>query len=167
MDVQRILATTARRVDPNDPTWGANGAGVWHSDAYGFGMVDAAAACALARSWRTPSSTSWCGDLNVEQGSVTVLAPPTAPRFVEWAELSVTLPVDRRGDVSIVLSSPHGTRSLLASPHPDVGSDFDDWTFSTCKCWNETGTGAWTVTSTAKNRQARLLSSRLCVHGIS
>lgn len=167
MDVQRILATTARRVDPSDPTWGCNAAGTWYSDAYGFGMVDAAAACALARSWRTPSSATWCGDVNPDDGSVEVPAPPAAPRLVEWTELTVTLAVDRRGDVRMVLSSPHGTESLLASPHPDVGSDFDGWTFSTCKCWNETATGVWTVTSTVKRREIRPLSSRLCVHGVS
>jgi subtilisin family serine protease len=163
MDVQRVLAATARRVDPNDSSWGRNGAGVWHSDAYGFGMVDAAAACALTRSWRTPESASWCGE--VEGDSVNVPASATAPRLVEWVEVTVTLRVDKRGETTIELISPSGTVSLLASPHADAGGDFDEWTFSTCKCWNETAPGTWTVGCRLRNRPVPLLWSRLCIHG--
>ena len=63
-DVQEILAYTARQNDPLDPTWQINDAVNWNggglhvSNDYGFGLVDAAAAVALARSWTTQDTVS-------------------------------------------------------------------------------------------------------------
>ena len=55
-DVQGIFVTTSQPVlnngDSRDDTSGVvNGAGLWHSNLYGFGIVDAAAAVSAAESW--------------------------------------------------------------------------------------------------------------------
>lgn len=51
-DVRGILASTAKRVeDAGDHTWVVNGAGIWHSDRYGFGLVQASAAVDAAEEW--------------------------------------------------------------------------------------------------------------------
>jgi kexin len=47
-DVAEILAVTAQKVDPTDPSWVMNGAGYSYSTHYGFGLVDAYAAVKLA-----------------------------------------------------------------------------------------------------------------------
>lgn len=56
-DVKGVLATTAFHVhdhenDPYDDSWVVNGAGIWHSDRYGFGIVNASAAVMVAETWQ-------------------------------------------------------------------------------------------------------------------
>jgi len=50
-DVRSILARTARKNDATAANWSTNGAGLHFNPAYGFGIVDAAAAVALAKTW--------------------------------------------------------------------------------------------------------------------
>jgi kexin len=50
-DAYRILAATARVIDREDSSWKRNAAGVWHSDRYGFGLVDVDAAVVLGMDW--------------------------------------------------------------------------------------------------------------------
>jgi hypothetical protein len=50
-DVQGILAETSSRTDPTDESWSKNGAGLYHSYKYGFGIVHAQAAVEAAKTW--------------------------------------------------------------------------------------------------------------------
>ncbi len=50
-DVRQILATTARFVDPTDPGWATNSAGIRFNPKYGHGAVDASAAVTAAAAW--------------------------------------------------------------------------------------------------------------------
>merc|ERR1712196_542787 len=56
-DVQDILIRTAVQVDQASSTWVHNGAGLHHSDWYGFGKVDAYAAVQMARAWTPEQAT--------------------------------------------------------------------------------------------------------------
>jgi subtilisin family serine protease len=56
-DIVRIMVETARQIDHTDRSWIKNAAGRWHSDRYGFGVVDAHEAVALASQYQ-PSSRS-------------------------------------------------------------------------------------------------------------
>ena len=51
-DVRAILIETARRNAPDNPDWVSNADGRPYNPAFGFGVLDAARALALARSWR-------------------------------------------------------------------------------------------------------------------
>ena len=70
-DVARIVVASSRRIgrDAVGGDWVRNGAGVWHSDRYGFGAVDAEMAVLVASdyneteyvdaSWSSESATVW------------------------------------------------------------------------------------------------------------
>lgn len=66
-DVRLILARSARQNDASDTDWrSANG--LRHSHKYGFGVADAAAAVALARTWTSvggSTTLATCGPYNV------------------------------------------------------------------------------------------------------
>jgi subtilisin family serine protease/subtilisin-like proprotein convertase family protein len=152
-DVQHILVHTARMIDPTDPDWVLNGAGLPVNHKYGFGMVDAEAAVALATFWRTsqPEIISTTGNLQVG------LFIPDG----ESASHSFTVDVDRGaiehveisfstdeftygGDYRVELVSPAGTRSVLSDRHNDR-NDYDNWLFSTVRHWGESLVGEWTL----------------------
>lgn len=48
-DVQEILIRTARKNHRTDPEWATNAAGLSFNHKYGAGLIDAAAAVALAQ----------------------------------------------------------------------------------------------------------------------
>ncbi len=49
----------------------------------------------------------------------------------------------RRGNVEVVVKSPSGTESILASPHGDAASSYpaDGWKFGTVRNWGEVADG--------------------------
>ena len=72
-DVQGVLIRTARRNDTDDPGWTVNAAGFHFNDQYGAGLVDAAAAVELAKTWTN------LGPLRSVARSLTDETPPTIP----------------------------------------------------------------------------------------
>jgi subtilisin-like proprotein convertase family protein len=160
-DVQGILATTAQKVYPMDPSWTTNAAGLHHSYLYGFGVVDAHAAVQAAKSWVTFNAEQ---QIIVESGAVNVSIPdfqtpsmwveskvnvPAASNFVvESVNVYLDLKHSSRGDLDIVLVSPQGTPSLLApGERPESAQLGDDerWKLMTVRNWGEAANGNWTL----------------------
>lgn len=177
-DVQYILAQTARQVDPTDPDWTVNAAGYHINHKYGFGAIDAAAAVQAARNWKPvgPEVALDSGVFQVNQNipdnnpagisSVISMAPDI--NKVEWVEVTVDISHLSPGDLEIVLVSPSGTQSVLATPH--VHNPFDtgiQWTFTTNRNWGETSGGDWTliVRDRVGGIVGRLNSWRLTIYG--
>eukprot|EP00971_Amphidinium_carterae_P197368 3917584-Amphidinium_carterae.1 len=59
---------------------------------------------------------------------------------------------EARGDLEITLTSPSGTRSVMAPARSEDGSawsnndgNYENWKFTTVKNWGETAAGTWTV----------------------
>lgn len=50
-DIMHILVESADQVDPSDPEWKSNGANKLVNHSYGFGLVDADRAVAMAMTW--------------------------------------------------------------------------------------------------------------------
>ena len=157
-DVQHILLLTATQNDPDDPRWVANAAGLLVHPQLGFGRVNAEAAVRLSAVWDgvipkgLPEVSA--GELAVAQTPIPDFNPggvqlvlDSPDRFVvEYAEVTVDITHERRGDLELVLTSPSGTQSVLASPRPsDFGEDLN-WTFMTVRHWNEQAEGLWTLT---------------------
>lgn len=169
-DVREILARSARMNDPSDPDWKWNGASppfhVNHS--YGFGMVDAGAAVALAETW-TPQMDS------LPDGFETVLSSPNAPipdnnpsapvtdtisvsgsglDFIEFVEIEVTISHTFSGNLRIVLEAPAGTTSELTAPHDCFNNgggtcgSLNPWRFGSQRHMGENPDGDWTITVT-------------------
>lgn len=154
-DVQQVLARSARRNDPTDAGWSQNGAGLWVNEKYGFGTVDAAAAVTLAKTW-----TNVGAEMSVASGTITVgqTMPDSnatgitssftvgADITVQSVEISFSATHASRGQLRVVLTSPSGTRSVLADRHADTGDHYVGWTFSTVRDLGESAVGTWTLT---------------------
>ena len=156
-DVKHILVRTAVQIQPADPTWTTGP--FPHSEVFGFGLVDAAAAVAAARSWTLVDPEEPLIPLDptvvatpIPDGGAPVTStiqftPATSPFTVEHIEVFVDIDHPRRGDLEITLVSPNGiTESHLATLRPDdVGADFDNWRFGTVRHWGEEAQGTWTL----------------------
>lgn len=155
-DVQGIFAETSRRVHPEDPTWTLNGAGLYHSNDFGFGIVDADAAVLSAETWRLYPA-EW--RVVIESGAINEQIPDNEAMVVtsfvtvdqevgrtfelESVEVSVEIDHASRGDLDIILTSPQGTRSVLHPGRRPESFWNEKWTFLTVRCWNERAVGNW------------------------
>ncbi|KAI8839063.1 peptidase S8/S53 domain-containing protein [Chytriomyces cf. hyalinus JEL632] len=66
---------------------------------------------------------------------------------IEHVQVTVRLTHPRRGSLALVLVSPAGTRSILATPRPNDNSQegFNPWTFMTVMNWGESPIGEWVL----------------------
>lgn len=156
-DVMHILVHSARQVDPSSAGWQTNGAGhSFHHD-YGHGMVDAAAAVSLARTWTTVQALAAPIALGktVNQaipdnggGSISSTLSVTDNLRIESVEILFNATHTYRGDLEILLTSPSGSTSVLATRHSDNNDNYSNWTFSSRVHWDEWSEGDWTLTVT-------------------
>ncbi len=153
-DVKEILVRTARKTQRTDPDWATNGAGLSFNHKYGAGMIDAAAAVALAQQWTNlPAMTI----AEVVQSGLSVPIPDnnatgvtrtldfTNANFrVEHVTVRVSAGHSARGDLEVTLTSPSGMVSRLAQANDD-GTNNLAWTYSSVRHWGESAIGNWTV----------------------
>lgn len=69
-------------------------------------------------------------------------------RYLEHTQAIITINSSRRGDVTLNLTSPMGTRSILLSTRPqddDNKDGFQHWPFMTTHTWGEDPRGEWTL----------------------
>lgn len=182
-DVHAILALTARKNDPSDAGWRANGAGHLVHPFYGFGMVDAQAAVMAANDWRVlphevEDSIDFSGLLSPLGTSVPLTL--TSPIRVETVTLSVNISHPHRGDLLVTLKSPSGTTSELTTPVPASvfcnlhgGSctgtpSFVPRDFSSVHFRDEISSGTWEVgvTDVGGSGVGTLFGVTLVVHGV-
>jgi len=120
-DVKLILAKASRKLDPSDPNWRQNSAGIWFNPSYGFGVVDAENSLLLARSWSSVGgqpqqklhTTPVYGNVSLPPSSVLVVQIPIAGSGIdriEYVELTLDLSHSDPGKLEIELESP-------SSPH--------------------------------------------------
>ena len=179
-DLKLILAETARKNDPTNPGW-QDGARMYGlaSDAdryhfnheYGFGVVDAAAAVDLARSWTNLPPLQEAGihsakidrlipdaydAASIETVTLTLtLNLDTGIDFTEFVEINTVFQHNSFRDLDIELESPSGVVSKLAVPF-DTFTDDDDpeddyipmrgpYRFGSAKHLGEDPNGVWTL----------------------
>ena len=172
-DIKLILAASARQNDSGNSGW-EQGAFKYGSTTdrysfnheYGFGMVDAAAAVALAGGWtKLPSSIR---SVAAESGTLTPpLAIPDAPLlgtpstltssltlgphvgFVEFMEIEIELEHAWFRDLQIELVSPSGAISVLSVPSLVVTSSSGGFEgthrFGSARHLGENADGTWTL----------------------
>jgi subtilisin-like proprotein convertase family protein/endonuclease/exonuclease/phosphatase family metal-dependent hydrolase len=154
-DVQHVLATSARKNNPTDPDWTQNGAGKWVNHKYGFGVVDAAAAVNLAKTWTNVAAetTATSGVITVGRtipdnaaAGISSTFTMSADIAVETVEITFSATHTSRGQLEVWLTSPSGTRSTLAERRADTGDHYTGWTFSTVRSLGESSVGTWTLT---------------------
>ena len=177
-DVQEILIRTGRMIDETDGDWVFNSAGFHFNHKLGAGMIDAAAAVAMAESWTNlPSSRS-----DSEFATANLPIPDNdfdgvevefnvdgANLRAEHVKLTVDIEHTYRGDLEITLVSPSGTESVLAERHGDPHEDYDNWTLMSVRHWGEDSQGVWTlrVADRAPGQTGVLRTARLEIIGTS
>jgi len=174
-DVRIILARTARKNHPEDSDWTDNhGDYRYHiNHNYGFGLVDAAAAVELAKTWQAlPPRQKISYSQQVERaipnhdGSSlkdSILVSGSGIESIEWVDVVFHSNHDYAGDLDITLTSPAGTESWLAERHLcDTVKQGDQliplctaaitkddgswrWRFGSARHLGETADGQWTL----------------------
>lgn len=155
-DVKEILLSSAAVISPTDALWATNAAGFHFNHSFGAGSPNTRAAVDLARTW---SNLAPMTNVSVVATNLALPIPDNNTVGVshdfylagdvlrcESVTLGVRLSHANRGDLEIVLTSPSGMQSSLATVRPyDTSSEDVDYTFSTVRCWGESSTGRWRV----------------------
>ncbi len=154
-DVQHILAKTA--VETGGEPFAINGAGLHVNHKYGFGLVDAGAAVAMAKTWTNVGTlaTFSSGTISVNQEipDNPDPNPGVTSNFVvnqniklEHVEVVLNATHLYRGDLKVVLTAPSGIQSILADTHSnDDGDNYTAWKFMTVRDWDESSLGTWSL----------------------
>ena len=151
---------------PGTPS--VNAAGIGHSYQYGFGIIDAAAAVAAARTWQnyyTETVLTAMASPGLRIGSngaaVTSKISAAADADFEIETVVVVLTIDhpRRGDLRIVLER-GGVESLLAPESDEEGDGYDDWKYTTLRHWGESANGGGGWTRRRRSTSARRATGR-------
>jgi proprotein convertase subtilisin/kexin type 2 len=173
-DVRLILAITARRNDPTHPSWRNNlkaaaGQPGWFSHRYGYGVVDAGAAVAAAKTWQTVGTSEQllsCGPFEIEanlpipdtggtvsaaSSTLALSAEQCGIRNLEFVAVQGSINHEYSGDLAITLRSPADTDSELANPRHCASSNrdsdrcgrYDGWKFASVRHLGESVAGEW------------------------
>jgi len=157
-DVKAILAKSARIIDKEHPDWSTNGAHININHSYGFGMVDADKAIDLSQNWRNyPEEVIIKKELQVdklipddETSSITEYIDIEEEMIVEFVDIYFDAPDHSRlGDLEIILTSPFGTKSVLAEQHRESFEGFfryKNWRFGSIRHLEENSKGRWNLT---------------------
>lgn len=160
-DVQHIITFTATKCD-NSADWRVNGAGFHHSQQHGFGLLNAWRLVNAANVWESvPFLVSFQSSVTKEEAVIPkypeelirtwkVSAADLRQSGMETLEhvaITVTITHPCRGNVEIVLVCPSGMTSDIGARRA-IDRDpagYQDWTFSTVRCWGERAEGQYTL----------------------
>uniref|UniRef100_A0A3P8ZHH6 P/Homo B domain-containing protein n=1 Tax=Esox lucius TaxID=8010 RepID=A0A3P8ZHH6_ESOLU len=161
-DVQHIIVRTSQARRVMAPDWHANGAGYQVSHFHGFGLLDAENMVKEAERWRLVPSQHMCEEAPIQHSRI--ISPGLVLRsvhestgcsrhplqrvvYLEHVVIRVTVSHSHRGDLSITVRSPAGTKSQLLAPRPLDHSNegFKNWEFMTTHCWGEKAAGEWSL----------------------
>uniref|UniRef100_A0A8D3CKQ7 Proprotein convertase subtilisin/kexin type 7 n=1 Tax=Scophthalmus maximus TaxID=52904 RepID=A0A8D3CKQ7_SCOMX len=161
-DVQHIITFTATKVCDNSADWRVNGAGFHHSQQHGFGLLNAWRLVNAANVWESvPFLVSFQSSVTKEEAVIPkypeelirtwkVSAADLRQSGMETLEhvaITVTITHPCRGNVEIVLVCPSGMTSDIGARRA-IDRDpagYQDWTFSTVRCWGERAEGQYTL----------------------
>jgi len=158
-----ITVRTSKMANLKANDWITTGAGYNVSHAFGFGLMDAGAMVKLAQTWTSVHKQEvceaiWQGEVGIRGGSSAELTLPLAGSEcskianIEHVHLiPVIKTVNRRGSISISLTSAMGTTSNLLAERPVDRSSggfggFGIWPLMSTHYWDENPTGNWTLT---------------------
>uniref|UniRef100_UPI00398F34DC PC3-like endoprotease variant B n=1 Tax=Pristiophorus japonicus TaxID=55135 RepID=UPI00398F34DC len=161
-DVQHLIAQTAKIPNPSQPGWHINGGNYHVHHSYGFGFIDAALMVQQALIWTPVRPQRMCSEElplkpviivpageSVKLHLTTDACEGTARTIntLEHVQAVVSITSVCRGDLSVDLISPFGTKSrLLETRRFDVSrAGLSKWTFMSVHSWGENPKGTWTL----------------------
>uniref|UniRef100_A0A3Q3R7B2 P/Homo B domain-containing protein n=1 Tax=Monopterus albus TaxID=43700 RepID=A0A3Q3R7B2_MONAL len=142
--------------------WRVNGAGFHHSHQHGFGLLSAWRLVNAAKVWESvPYLVSYQSSVIKEE--VSILTYPdelihswkvsaedlrqSGMETLEHIAVTVTITHPCRGNLEIVLVCPSGMTSIIGARRviDNDPAGYQDWTFSTVRCWGERAEGQYTL----------------------
>eukprot|EP01126_Amoeba_proteus_P054785 TRINITY_DN6762_c0_g1_i5.p1 TRINITY_DN6762_c0_g1~~TRINITY_DN6762_c0_g1_i5.p1 ORF type:complete len:462 (-),score=90.26 TRINITY_DN6762_c0_g1_i5:75-1460(-) len=176
LEVQYVLKEASRR-HREDPSWIQNAAGVWHSNAFGFGLLDAGLAVQAALRWKIQRQKVVEVVFRARQnnsvmtqpfwGSTQLFVPNSSLVTVHHVEVWVWTTHKNVSTTSINITSPLHTSSSLSRPHDDQLSTWDGWRFLSRTFWGEIPAGTWTLTITDTTPENESFRWDLVLYGVS
>jgi subtilisin family serine protease len=168
-DVKHILATTARKVDPDhhgvkignyqlDSGWVTNAAGYKFSNYYGFGVVDAGAAVTMAGKYSVDLGR-WTSGGWFRSQALDIVIPDNSfvgindsikyhrELTIEAVQISVNITHTFTGDIGIELTSPQGTKSIMFTVYNGFGRDnnLTNMVIASNAFYGESSLGDWKI----------------------
>uniref|UniRef100_A0A3P8UBD8 Proprotein convertase subtilisin/kexin type 7 n=1 Tax=Amphiprion percula TaxID=161767 RepID=A0A3P8UBD8_AMPPE len=160
-DVQHIITFTATKCD-NSSDWRVNGAGFHHSHQHGFGLLNAWRLVNAAKVWESvPFLVSYQSSVMKEEEHIRTYPDELVRTWkvsaadlrqsgmetLEHVAVTVTITHPCRGNVEIVLVCPSGMTSVIGARRAidRDAAGYQDWTFSTVRCWGEKAEGQYTL----------------------
>uniref|UniRef100_A0A8C9RJV6 P/Homo B domain-containing protein n=2 Tax=Scleropages formosus TaxID=113540 RepID=A0A8C9RJV6_SCLFO len=161
-DIQHLITKTAQIPNPMEPGWSMNAAGYHIHDRYGFGLLDAGLMVQQALYFKSvPPQRNCSQEVTLDpvrilspQGSVIVAVhsdgcggTDKAINTLEHVQVRASITSVCRGDLSVALVTPSGTRSqLLGTRRNDASpAGLKNWTLMTVQFWGEDPYGTWTL----------------------
>lgn len=155
-DVIRLIALTARRIDKQNGTWVENGAGLWHSNDYGFGMIDPEAMVHSCQgSGFAPLPPQQSVTVKTEMTPVAIPDDNTSIEFpisvdadltLEWVGITLDIDHPYAGDLAVDLISPAGTVSRIIDPNfINFNAYSGGFRFASLAFKEEESAGTWTL----------------------
>tara|TARA_Y100000590_G_scaffold470711_1_gene668285 strand:+ start:136766 stop:138496 length:1731 start_codon:yes stop_codon:yes gene_type:complete len=173
-DVKHILASTARKTDPNrgdtghpnalnltghtyQMGWITNSAGFNFHNWYGFGAVDAGAATTMAASYisslgqQVESGFTSSGTIDVSipddsAGGATSSLTVNQALTIEAVQIKISIEHTYIGDLGVELTSPSGTKSILMNINSGiVGTAIVDEVLLSNAFYGESSNGQWSL----------------------
>eukprot|EP00092_Neocalanus_flemingeri_P037795 GFUD01041145.1.p1 GENE.GFUD01041145.1~~GFUD01041145.1.p1 ORF type:complete len:770 (+),score=165.59 GFUD01041145.1:226-2310(+) len=171
-DVQHItvLSAQSERLLQADG-WVENGAGLKVSHSFGFGIMDADEMVERATTWVPVGEQKFCETqaVLITDNKMTVSVDCPQVSKLEHVQMGVKITDEdvRRGDISIGLSSPSGTKSTMISVRRNdrsaVGFDTQAWPLMSTHFWGEDPTGNWTITLSVRTEALQLLDGQFVI----
>lgn len=156
-DVKEILLRTASVIQPADPDWVTNSAGIHHNHKFGGGLIHAQRAIDAGLNWAYLGSVTNI-ELKAKSGlpkqipdndpSGVVFEFQVTNSFFRVEDVAVTLSTTHTnwGDLQVSVISPKRIKSRLAEVHDaNPAYDYRDWIFSSTRHWGEPAQGVWRV----------------------
>ncbi|RWS26566.1 proprotein convertase type 2 precursor-like protein [Leptotrombidium deliense] len=205
-DVQHLTVLTSKRNSLYDSKnrfhWNMNGVGLEFNHLFGYGVLDAGAMVGLAKIWKSVPPRFHCDSgtfdklskipanesLFLKLDTKACANTETEVNYVEHVQAVITLNSTRRGDVTLYLISPMGTRlvaikiarplifvranrSMILSRRPkddDSRDGFTKWPFMTTHTWGEDPKGRWKLEVRFESEQPQsgfIKEWTLMIHG--
>lgn len=174
-EVKHVLASTARKIDPNrnavphpqganlqnhtyQDGWLTNSAGYHFHNWYGFGAADANAAVEMAANYGSAlpalQETNWAHarsglNLNIPDSNATGVSdsmPVSNSLTIEAVQIKITLDHTYAGDLGVELTSPSGMKSIVMHINSNIlETNLSDALLLSNAFYGENSQGTWTL----------------------
>ncbi len=174
-DVRYIIAHTSFRLDRSNPSWQRNNSGVWFSNDYGFGLVDAKKAVEFGKEFESLGSEvsitkeikNSTDILDSDLSGIYVEFDVDDDFVVEYAMVTLDLEGENSSDLDIELISKSGTRSNLATANSRLKDSYHNWSFGSLAFMDERSDGVWKlhIADARLSNKRKLNSAKLTLYG--